>query len=158
MAYSGDAHMKYAFLFFIVLSISNQLLASDRYIKSFRDSVALSSISQFLDDAAEDVKVSTRISDHKMKIKDQSLCVVAPAKEALKQAELAIRGVLRLYPDEELPFEEAMVDLANYLDNRELKKCLLVQTQSHKKIQSLYYFDQSGEVQLKIDVISLVDQ
>jgi len=150
--------MKYALLILCFAFYSFQTLASDRHIQKFSDSYALSSIAQFLDDAAEDVKVSTRISDKAMKIKDPSLCVNSSAAEALSDSEAAIRGVLRLYPDEELPFEEAIADLNNYLDNRPLKKCLLISKTSHKTTQSYYYYDQSGDIHLKLDVIALVHQ
>lgn len=144
-------------IFFIFLVMSFGLSANTfRHIQSFQDSASISSIAQFLNDASEDVKVSTRISDKKMKVRDFELCTSATSKNALKEAELMIKSVLRLYPDEELPFEEALADLENYLDNREYSRCTIVQIKANKKIQSIYYFDTLDEVHLKLDIISLV--
>jgi hypothetical protein len=144
-------------IFFIFISMSFSLSANTfRRIHEFQDSASISTISQFLKDASEDVEVSTRISDKKMKVRDIELCNPANSEKALKEAELVIKSVLRLYPDEELPFEEALGDLENYLDNREFTRCNIVQIKANKKIQSVYYFDSLDEVHLKLDIISLV--
>ncbi len=144
-------------IFFIFLAMSFGLSANTfRHIQSFQDSSSISTIAQFLNDASEDVNVSTRISDKKMKVRDIELCTPANSKKALKEAELVIKSVLKLYPDEELPFEEALFDLENFLDNREYTRCTIVQIKANKKIQSIYYFDTLDEVHLKLDIISLV--
>ncbi len=146
--------MKYAF-FISLLLLSNVVLSNDNHIKSFNDSIALTTISQFLEDASEDADISTRISDKKLKIKDPSICVDATSADALKDAQFAIRGVLRLYPDEDLPIEEALVDLKSYLSNVYLKKCIYMNVQSHKKVQSIYYFNAAGDIHLKLDIVTL---
>jgi cell division protein FtsX len=144
-------------IFFILSTISFGLSASTfRHIQSFQDSSSISSIAQFLKDASEDVSVSTRISDKKMKVRDIELCTSSTSQKALKEAEIVIKSVLKLYPDEELPFEEALGDLENYLDNREFTRCTITQIKSNNKIQSIYYFDYLDEVHLKLDIISLV--
>ena len=144
-------------IFFIFFVLSFGVSANTfRHIQSFQDSASISSIAQFLKDASEDVSVSTRISDKKMKVRDFELCTPASSQKALKEAEVVIKSFLRLYPDEELPFEEALGDLENYLDNREFTRCTIVQIKSNKKIQSIYYYDFLDEVHLKLDVISLL--
>lgn len=150
--------MRYALFIFLYTFLSSQTNAAQFRIERFSDSYALTTIAQFLDDAAEDVRVSTRISDKIVKLQDTSLCVNSSAIEALRDSEFAIRGVLRLYPDEELPFEEAMNDLRDYLGNHSLKKCLLVMSNTKKTVKSFYYFDPSGDIHLKLDVITLNHQ
>ena len=147
--------MKYAFLFItLILTLSNPSFA--RTITSFNDSQALMTVAQFILDNAEDLATSSRISDKKLKIKDDSACEPVNKKQVLKEVERAIYGIMRLYPDEELPIEEAMMDLEDYLGNGSFKKCLFSQKNQHKLIQVSYFFNSAHNAQVRVDTITLL--
>ena len=104
--------MKYAlsffFMSFFIATFSTD--ASARSITSFRQSDSISAVAEFMYDVGEDLPVSTRMSDKKINVKDISKCVDVTSKEVLDDVDSAIRKVMRFYPDEELPFEEALSD------------------------------------------------
>lgn len=146
--------MKYAF-FVLASSLFFSSALQARTITSFNDSPALMSIAQFMIDNAEDMIASHRISDKKLKVKDPSLCEVVSPSLVLSEVQSAINSILRMFPDEELPIEEAMSDLADYIGPGPLKKCHVTQTNSQKKILVSYFFDGSDKVHVKVDTITL---
>lgn len=149
--------MKYAFFVFLfILSFSSSIHA--RTISSFNDSPALQTIAQFMADNGEDMVISNRLSDKKLTVKDTSACVVVNSSEVMSVVLSAIKGVLRLYPDEELPIDEALDDLQSYVGYGSLIKCSLEQQNAHKKISVLYYFDLSHKIHIKVDTITLLPQ
>ncbi|MBC7541037.1 MAG: hypothetical protein H7281_19620 [Bacteriovorax sp.] len=146
--------MKYAFLF-LALSFSFSTLSLANTINSFNDSQAIATIAQFMNDNAEDMPVSVAMTDKKLKLKDSSTCTTVTSAEVLSVVETAIKSVLRLYPDEELPIEEALTDLTDYVGPGPLKKCNVVQINNHKNITSVYFFDSQDKVHVKVDTITL---
>jgi hypothetical protein len=149
--------MKYTltFLFLAIVSISSLGNVSAREIQSFKDSDALIGLTQFLYDVGEDLEVSLKISDKKVTIKDTSKCTTTAAGEALTLTEKAVMKVLRFYPDEDVPFEQAMIDLADYLNNVRLKKCLFEKVTKQSLVKTTYFEDASGKIHLRIDTIQL---
>lgn len=145
--------MKYAFLLFALL-ISSPSYA--RSITSFNDSQALLTIAQFMRDNADDLASSSRISDKKMKIKDLSNCEVVNPSVVIKEVQTAIKNVLRMFPDEELPLEEAMADLSEYIGTAPLKHCKIVQENQYKKIFVSYFFDANDKIHVKVDTVILL--
>lgn len=146
--------MKYAFLFLILIFFySNSIYAGT--IKSFNDSQALLTVAQFLGDNAPDMKISTRISDNKINIKDPSNCHPVGSAFVLKVARDAMVNVFNFYPDEELPVEEALNDLKEYIGSSELKMCLFSKNNSEMKISIVYFFDRQDKIHLKVDTITL---
>lgn len=143
--------MKYALIFFALFIFS--LSSYARSIKSFSDSQALITISAFMIDTASDSSSSFRISDQKLKLKDTSSCVDVNASAVLTEVMIAINGALRLYPDEELPVDEAISDLTDYLGNNSYKKCVLFQDNSHIKVKTVYFFDSSDKLHVKVDSV-----
>jgi hypothetical protein len=109
-------------------------------------------------DNAEDMPVSSRISDKKLKVPDLSICETVSSEKVLKEVASAIKSVLRLYPDEELPIEEAMEDLKDYVGAGPLKKCTVTQANQHKKIVVSYFFDAKDKIHVKVDTITLLAQ
>ncbi len=144
--------MKYALLIFAfaIFSISSSYARS---IKSFSDSQALLTISAFMIDTASDSPSSYRISDKKLKLKDTSACVDVNASVVIKEVKNAINGVLRLYPDEELPVDEAISDLTDYLENSSYKMCIIYQDNSLVKMKTIYFFDSSDKKHVKVDTV-----
>lgn len=148
--------MKYAlsilaFSFTALMSMD----ASARTITSFKDSDAITAVAQFMYDVAEDLPVSSRMTDKKIVIKDYSRCTDATAADVLEDAEDAIKRVLRYYPDEDIPFEQAIVDLQDYLDNQTFKKCLFEKKSSQARTKSTYYVDTSKRIYLRLDNVAL---
>ncbi len=147
--------MKYAlsFLLFAFVSVSTE--ASARTINTFRDSDAITTIAQFMYDVAEDVPVSFKLSDKKINIKDFSQCSDVNADQVLSDIESSIKKVLRFYPDEDLPFEQALVDLEDYLDARAYKKCVFEKKSAQSKTVSTYYADISNKIYVRLDKLLL---
>ena len=149
--------MKYA-LFILVLTF-NSLLSMDvsaRTVTSFKDSSAITLVALFMYDVAEDLPISSRISDKKINIKDYSQCTNTTASEILKDVEAAIKRVQCFYPDEDIPFDQAIIDLEDYLDNKTFTKCLFIKNTSQSNIKSSYYFDSSNRVHFRLDNIALI--
>ncbi len=160
--------MKYAFLFLVLslASISSSYAEPEapvlptpaRNIESFSDSQALITISEFMTDNAEDMPSSNRISDKKLRLKDTSECTSVNASAVVKEVESAIRKVMRLYPDEDLPVDEALSDLSSYLENKTYKKCMIDQSNKQMKMNTVYFFDSSDKKHVKVDTITLLNQ
>lgn len=145
--------MKYAILFCVLSTFSS--ITHARSIKSFSDSQAITTISEFMMDSASDTTSSYRFSDKKLKLKDTSSCVDVNASDVIKEVENAIKNVLRYYPDEELPVEEAISDLTDYLENNSYKKCIVFQTIKKQSVRSVYFFDSRDVKHVKVDTITL---
>jgi len=147
--------MKYAFLLLALCTF----IPSPSYanpITSFNDSQAILTIAQFMRDNADDMPTSSRISDKKIKIKDPSTCEVVNPSVVIKEVHTAIKSVLRMFPDEELPLEEAMDDLKKYVGTGPLRHCKLVQENQHKKIFVSYFFDSTDKIHVKVDTVVLL--
>lgn len=151
--------MKYAFsILFIIVSLSFTADASARTINSFHDSEAITTIALFMYDIAEDIPVSTRISDKKINIKDFSKCSDAEALDVLADVEKTVKRVLRFYPDEELPFEQALIDMEDYLDFQSYKKCVFENKSATSSIKTIYYTDLSDKIHLRLDNVALTPE
>lgn len=150
--------MKYALSIFclsiFIASLSND--ASARTITSFRQSDAITAVAEFMYDAGEDIPVSTRMTDKKINLKDISKCQDVSAQEVLDDVDSAIRKVMRFYPDEELPFEEALVDMEDYLDHQTFKKCILIKKRAQSLVRSSYYLNSEDNIHLRLDNITLM--
>lgn len=147
--------MKYAFLFFaLVLSVPTSFAVT---ITSFNDSPALMNVLEFIKDSASDLKVSNRISEKKMTIKDASQCIDVKASAVMNEIQLAIQNVLRYYPDEELPLEEAYDDLSTLLGSHTFKKCTSFSSHEHSKIKTVYFVNAADSVHIKVDTITLTN-
>jgi hypothetical protein len=138
--------MKYAFFFFF-LSISNVLHA--RSITSFNDSNALLSVAVFMEDASEDLPQATFINDNKHSL-DSSSCELVSAESIYNDVEKAVKKIARFYPDEDIPFFEALVDLEDYLDQRKYYKCQTIKNQSSIRLIKTFYVDLKNEVYLTV--------
>jgi hypothetical protein len=108
-------------------------------------------------DNAEDMPIQVRISDKKLVLKDTSKCKAVTSAQVRSIVESAINSIFKLYPDEELPVEEALSDLLDYLGTAPLKKCDISQSNDHMKVNSVYIFDSSNQVHVKVDTITLVE-
>ena len=149
--------MKYAFFILITLFIATiaPKEASANTIHAFRQSDSISAVAQFMYDVAEDVPVGARLSDKKVSIKDFSKCSDVSAAEVLSDVEKTIKRVLRFYPDEEIPFDQALVDFEDYLNNQTYKKCTFEKTTSQASTKTTYYADLSDKIHLRVDTIAL---
>lgn len=140
--------MKYA-VFFISLFFAVTIQA--RTITSFNQSNAILMIATSLSENSEDLKTSYLITDKKMKLNPDAKCEVVDAHNALIAFKLAMDNILKMFPDEEIPYEEALNDIKDYLDNQQLTLCKILHKNSKHKILTLYYFDHSDKIHLRID-------
>ncbi|MBC7430166.1 MAG: hypothetical protein H7336_16250 [Bacteriovorax sp.] len=148
--------MKYAFSVLTTLIIATTAPAAHaRTIYLFKDSDAISTIAQFMYDVAEDVPVSTRLTDKKVNVSDLSKCTDVTANDVLSDVKTSIKRVLRFYPDEEVPFDQAMTDLEDFLDHKDYKKCSFQNKSSQSQTKSTYYTDASDKIHLRLDNIAL---
>jgi hypothetical protein len=147
--------MKYAFLVFSILFIQTSFAVT---ITSFNDSPALLNILEFIKDSASDLKISNRISEKKMIIADPAKCVQAKAPVVLNEIEGAIQNVLRYYPDEELPIDEAYDDLITLLGSHNFKKCTFYYANEKIKMKTVYFENAADSVHIKVDTITLLTE
>jgi len=147
--------MKYAFLVFAILFVQSSFAVT---ITSFNDSPALLNVLEFIKDSASDLPVSNRISEKKMAVADSSKCIEVKAPVVLHEVEVAIQNVLRYYPDEELPLDEAYDDLTTLLGVHSFKKCTFFYTNEKMKMKTVYFENAIGSVHIKVDTITLIAQ
>lgn len=145
--------MKYAFLVLFTVFFSSNVFA--RTITSFKDSESLTAIAQFMYDVAEDVPVSIRLTDKKINVTDLSLCAEVTADDVRSEVEKSIKKVLRFFPDDEVPFEQAIVDLEDYLDGRTYKKCTFENKASQSQTRTVYFTDVTNKIHLRLDNVAL---
>lgn len=148
--------MKYALSFLCLSFLATfSLNASARSITSFRQSDAIVAVAEFMYDAGEDMPVSTRMSDKKINLADSSKCTSVTSEEVLDDVSSAIRTVMRFYPDEDIPFEQALVDMEDYLDHQVYKKCTLIKKKAQSLVTSSYYLNSDDKIHLRLDNIAL---
>ena len=95
-------------------------------------------------------------TDKKINLKELSNCVTVTSEQVLDDVDSAIRKVMRFYPDEDVPFEEALNDLEDYLDHQSYKKCSLYKKDSHSVTRSSYYVNSNDKIHLRLDNITLL--
>lgn len=145
--------MKYAHFVFILSALFIQA-AHARSVTSFKKSDSLTAIAQFLYEVGPDLPSSVKLSDRKVSEIDFQRCVLVSTEVVLDDAEKSIRQVLRYFPDEEVPFEEALTDLEDYLDNQSFYQCFFHKTAKHFSVNSTYYVDASDRIHLRLDKIT----
>ncbi len=152
--------MKYAFsiysLSIFISTFSTQ--ANARSITNLRQSDAITAVAEFLYDVGEDVQATTRLTDKKIIIKDLSKCLTVTSQEVLDDVETAIRKVVRFYPDEDVPFEQALYDMEDYLDNQSYKKCSVIKKSNRSLTRSSYYVNSNDKIHLLLDNITLLSE
>lgn len=146
--------MKYALFFFAFLFDATTSQA--RTITSFKNSEALLTVAQFMSDVRDDLPTSVLLTDKKIVIKDTSLCTSVSSDDVFQTAVIGIKKVLRFYPDDELPVEQALIDLEDYLDQKNFKKCLFEKTTKDHIIKTAYFLDAADKIHLRMDIRTLL--
>ena len=72
--------------------------------------------------------------------------------------DLAIRKVMRFYPDEDVPFEQALSDMEDYLNNQSYKKCSLIKKTAQSITKTSYYMSSNDKIHLRLDNITLLSE
>lgn len=126
-----------------------------RRITHLEDSWAIANLVQFMDDSSEDTFIQVKLSDKKIVIKDFSQCSSVFVPEIIQDVESSVLSILHFYPDDDVPFSEAMADLENYLDGRTYYKCSYSSKAKRSLSKSFYYTDLSDTIHLRLDTISL---
>lgn len=148
--------MKYALSIFCLSFIAAfSTNASARSITSIHQSESIKAISVFMYDAGEDIPGSIRMSDKKINLTDTSKCIDVTSQDILDEVNKAIKKVMRFYPDEELPFEEALLDMEDYLDYQAYKKCIFIDNNTTSRVTSSYYLNSDDKIHLRLDNITL---
>lgn len=145
--------MKYAFfaLFTFASLIAN---AQSRTITSFKKSDAITTIAQFMYEVSGDLQEQVRISDRKIANVNYKECKLVSVDAVLDDVLSSIKQVIRYYPDEDLPFEEAIVDFEDYFDSQVFHSCSFMKKAKNSMINSVYYVDTSDRIHLRIDKIT----
>jgi hypothetical protein len=144
--------MKYAAFFICLLVLSFNTYA--RTITSFKQSDAIQSISNMLSENDEDLQTAFKISDKKYAIRDMSKCGPVDPSVAWHAFKDAIDSLTKLFPDEEIPVQEALNDMKDYLDNTPLTLCKFFYNNSEKQTVMLYFFDKSDKIHLRVDRVT----
>lgn len=149
--------MKYALSIFCMsfFIATFSIDAGARTITSIHQSESIKAIAVFMYDAGEDIPGSIRMSDKKINLTDISKCTDVTSQDVLDEVDKAIRKVMRFYPDEELPFEEALLDMEDYLDYQAYKKCTLIDKKTQSSVTSSYYLNSDDKIHLRLDNIAL---
>ena len=151
--------MKYALfiwsiLFFIHSAQSAEPSATS--IHSFKQSKAILTLVQFMNEVKEDLPEAVLLSDKKLKITQPENCEEVPAHVVLSETLKGIKKVIRFYPDEELPLEEAYADLENYIGSKTYTKCVIERIAREQKIKTYYYLNTLDRKAVRMDIITLL--
>lgn len=146
--------MKYALvvLSFLFVYITTDVQA--RTITSFKKSDALIGLSQFLHEVSPDLPESVKFSDRKIAAINYSKCQRVSSAFVLETFERLVSHVLRYYPDEEVPFEEAIYDLEDYLGAVKFYGCHFNKKTKYSNVESFYFVDASDTIHLRLDKIT----
>lgn len=144
--------MKYAFFILsILLSFQSAIAAPSAPIRSFDDSEALATVVQFMNDVKEDLPNAVTLSDKKTIIKETTKCTEVSSEEVFTETFKGIKKVLRFYPDEELPLEEAVTDLESYLGTKSYRRCVFEKTTREHIIKTIYFEALKDKTHLRVD-------
>jgi hypothetical protein len=143
--------MKYAALFISLLLITS---VQARTIYNINQSNALQVISNMLSEDAEDLGTSFQFTDKAITIKDVSKCTQVESKVALLSFKEAMDSVLKTFPDEPIPYDEALVDMKDYLGTAPLTLCKFLRAGLETEVLTLYFFNLSSKTHLRIDKTS----
>lgn len=150
--------MKYALVIFSFFLVCLSANVEARTITSFKKSDAITGLAQFLYEVAPDLPESVKLSDRKIANLDYSKCQKVESALVLEIVERSVRHVLRYFPDEEVPFEEAIYDLDDYLDGATYYQCNLSKKSKHTNVQSFYFADNADKIHLRLDKITPVQE
>jgi hypothetical protein len=151
--------MKYALSIFCLSFIA--VLSPDasaRSITSFCQSESISALAEFMFDTGEDMSSSTRMTDKKINLDDTSKCAAVTSQEVLADVVTAMRKAMHFYPDEELPFEQALIDMEDYLDHQSYKKCTFIKKRDQSLVTISYYLNSDDKIHLRLDNITLTSE
>ncbi len=144
--------MKYALLVFSLLLSINIF---SREINSISNSPAINEIVSFINDNREEFASYYKISDKVFEIKNYEGCSVVGDQEIAKDFSKSFKLILAKYPDEELPFDEAIADLKNFLDHKSYYRCSKVGSNSNGDAVEVHYYQSLDKViYLRIDNIA----
>lgn len=144
--------MKYAFIILSLL-ISFNIFAKN--IQSLNDSDAIVQISMFMNENHEDFASIVKISDKKINVPNKIIPSVVHASDVLNAYQQSFRIIMSKYPDEELPYEEALSDMEDYLDNQDYKRYDIDQNffSDHDR-KSIYFQSLDDKIHLRMDIIA----
>lgn len=109
-----------------------------------------------MNEVKEDLPEAVLLSDKKLKIIQPENCEQVPADVVLSETLKGIKKVIRFYPDEELPLEEAYADLDSYIGNKTYTKCVIERVVRDQEIKTYYYLNTIDRKALRMDIITLL--
>jgi hypothetical protein len=144
--------MKYALLIFSILFSFNIF---SREINFLSQSSSINEVISYMNDNREEFASYYKLSDKAFEIKNYEGCVVVSDKEIIRDFQKSFKLILSKFPDEELPFNDALMDLENYLDHQSYYQCSKVGSNSNgDKVEVHYYQSLNKEIHLRIDNIA----
>lgn len=148
--------MKYALFIYTWFFLFISPVAHSSHVHSFKDSPALMTVVQFMNEVKGDLEYAVVLSDKKLKLKSIEGCIDIQASAVYREVEKGIKKVVRFYPDEELPLEDAFADLENFIGNKLYKSCIFLKQTQEQVIETHYYFDTNHKTHLRMDIITPV--
>lgn len=146
--------MKYALLIFSLIVSFNIF---SREINSLSQSSSINEIISYMNDNREEFASYYKLSDKVFEIKNYEGCAVVNSKDIVKDFSKSFKLILAKFPDEDLPFNEANLDLENFLDHKSYYKCSKIGSNSHgDRVEVSYYQSLDKEIHLRIDNIAPV--
>ncbi len=143
-------------IFFSSVSVfsQDQNLNPITYLKQ---SQSLNEVRDFMTQVREDLESYFLIYDHPIKSGSDVECFERSKSEVLKSVSKAIFLTLKLYPDEELPVDEALSDLKGYLKEATYMECVSTKKLTNKKIENHVFSSKSGRFFIRLDFFSPLD-
>ena len=135
----------------------DQMIENLSQIKSLKDSQALTSVREFMASVHEDLETYYVINERNLKLPAKHTCVFKTKAEVVRIVTKSIMHTLKLYPDEELPVEEAVNDLKGYLRAETYEVCTFTRVVKDEKFEHSLFYSQSGTFYLRLDFVAPVN-
>lgn len=120
-----------------------------------RHSYALQEVLDAIYDASFDFE-GVYVITHNLNFSDESLfkakrCEVVTAESVVDHFRLIFDEFRSFFPDEELPYEQALIDVKRLLDHQQFKKCFELVVSEDQRLQVTHYKSLHSATWIKIE-------
>lgn len=123
-------------------------------MRSLKDSSSLTIVREFMTSVRADLESYYVINDRHLKLPAKHICTMKTKADVVRLVTKSIMHTLKLYPDEELPVEEAILDLKSYLRADTYEMCTFSRVVKEEKYEHTLFYSQSGTFYLRLDFIA----
>lgn len=117
----------------------------------FRDAKALRYIIATMNEASSDLNTFYRLSDKKYQIPQSAQCLPSSSQEAYDYGKKAIDHFIEFYSDEDLPYDQALGELAEFLSFGVTQKCRYVVKNRDFSVDTNVFISEGSELNFVVE-------